>query len=101
MWVAVQVIDDPGAKVAGSVTVDSPTVQPVMVAEGSTRVTFVSVVFPVLVNLIANVPVWPAAVGAVPTTTFEELIEGDRGIVTMRVPSTGVVCSESPVATLV
>ena len=76
---------------AGSVTVDSPPVQPVMVAEGSTRVTLVRVVFPVLVNLMANVPVWPAAVGAVPTTTFEELIEGDRGIGTARDPSTGFV----------
>lgn len=91
MWVAVQVIEVPKAKVAGSVTVDSPPVQPVMVAEGSTKVTLVRVVFPVLVNLMANVPVWPAAVGAVPTTTLEELIDGDRGIGTTRGPSTGFV----------
>ena len=90
-WVAVQVIDDPGAKVAGSATDDSPPEQPVIVADRSTKVTPVSVVLPVLVNLIANVPVWPTAVGAVPTTTFDELIEGDRGIGTTRVPSTGVV----------
>ena len=78
---APQVIDRPGANVAGTVGVHVPST-----AFGSVTTTFVSVTFPVFVAVNVKSRVWPTAEYGGSVVLFTTVIPGPDGAVTVAEP---------------